>query len=164
MNKETVSTTKKPLFRKWWFWLGIVVIVGIIGSQIGKKDKGAAATGGESTTPLASTDQPVKKTEAKPIEVTAKDYYDSYESNEVNADAKYKGKAIAITGEVDGVSKTFGIVSVNLKAAEYIKEVRCKLKADADAASIVKGQTVTLVGIGDGKTLYPEVDNCAVRK
>lgn len=168
MSKETQPQTKKPIFKKWWFWVGIVVVVGIIGSQAGKKDAGAS--GVQSTTKsTASTGNTSEKVveapkEAPPLIVTAKDYYDAYESNEVSADAKYKGKTIAITGEVDGVSKTFGIVSVNLKAAEYIKQIRCKLKEESDAASLTKGQTITLVGVGDGKTMFPEVEDCRVRR
>lgn len=92
------------------------------------------------------------------------EYYEAYASNEVSADAKYKGKKVSISGVIDGVSKTLGTVSVNLKADEYIKQVRCKLKNESDAASLSKGQEVTLVGLGDGKTIFPEVEECVVKK
>ncbi len=162
MSKETQPQTKKPIYKKWWFWVGIVVVVGIIGSQAGKKGDTAGAS--EGAVPSSSTQPAEQSAEPKAIEVTAKDYFDAYESNEVSADAKYKGKTIAITGEVEGVSKTFGTVSVNLKAAEYIKQIRCKLKEESDAASLTKGQTITLVGVGDGKTMFPEVEDCRVRR
>jgi len=165
VSKETQQQTKKPIYKKWWLWVGVIVVVGIIGSQTGKKGGNAPVAEGEATSSASPSSQPAEKpAEPKAIEVTAKDYYDAYESNEVTADAKYKGKTIAVTGEVDGVSKTFGTVSVNLKADEYIKQIRCKLKTESDAASLTKGQTVTLVGVGDDKMMFPEVEDCVVRK
>ncbi|WZU02647.1 hypothetical protein MGH68_07070 [Erysipelothrix sp. D19-032] len=30
---------KKPLYKKWWFWLIVVILIGVVGSQLGNDDK-----------------------------------------------------------------------------------------------------------------------------
>lgn len=151
--------TKKSILKRWWFWVVAIVVIAIIGSMAGGKKESAASSVSGSTERSADAE---KTKEAPPMAVTAKDLHDAYESNEVSADSRYKGKRLAVTGEIDGVDKVLGTVSVNLKADEYFKRVRCKLKNESDAASLTKGQTVTLIGVGDGKTIFPEVEDCVL--
>ena len=45
------AKTKKPIFKKWWFWLLVVFVIGMIASTNGKKD-----------TPKPTPDRPVEST------------------------------------------------------------------------------------------------------
>lgn len=151
------STTSKPIWKKWWFWLAVVVVLGVIGQLSG---------GGNGSTSSASAGSATEKKEvATPdLEVTAEAYYADYDANEVAADASYKGKLIQITGTVSGVRKTFGSVYVDLETSNPYLQVYCQLKDEADAASISKGSRISLVGTGGGKPLVPTVDDCVIVK
>lgn len=151
---------KKPVYKKWWFWLGAVIAIGIIAgvSGRGKKESQASSAPGSTERPVEAE----KPKETPALAVTAIALYEAYDANEVSADAKYKGKKLAVTGEVKDVEKTFGNVYVNLTGNEFLGQVTCKLESEADAAKLTKGQTVTLVGTGDGKTGFPRVVDCVL--
>jgi len=160
---------KKPAYKKWWFWVGAIVVVGIIGAAGGgKKDAGATGMSSEAHSPASTGNVPEKTAEVpaeEPVmKVSAADLYSAYESNEVSANEKFRGKRLEITGEVERVDETLGSYYVHLKGAEVIGHVSCKLKDKAEAAALNAGQTVTLVGTGDGKIGFPRVMDCQIKK
>ncbi|OJX56368.1 MAG: hypothetical protein BGO89_13630 [Candidatus Kapaibacterium thiocyanatum] len=156
--------TKKPIYKTLWFWVGIIVVVGIIGSQAGKKDAGASGVQSTTESTASTGTAPEKPKETPPMAVTAIEYYESYDGNEVTADAKFKGKRIAITGTVKGVEKTFGSIYAELEGNELYGHVQCKLQTEADAAKLTKGQSTTLIGVADGKMMgSPRVTDCVVK-
>lgn len=154
--------TKKPIYKTLWFWVGIVVVVGIIGSQAGKKD--APASGAPSTTEsTASTGTAPEKPVETAVKISATDLYESYKSNEISANERFKGKTLEVTGEVENVDETLGSYYVHLKADEILGQVSCKLRDKGQAASLAAGQMVTVVGKGDGKLGFPRVTDCVVK-
>lgn len=165
MSGETQP--KKAIYKKWWFWLIIVVVVGIIAAN-SKNDK---VTTGDVQSNQGSTGQSSSqgesKTEAPPvtptIKVTAEQYFKDYEENEVAADGKYEDKKIEITGEISSIDKVLGSISVHLKTDNLIGTVSCGLEDEKVAATLKKGGTVTLIGTGAGKSLFPEVKDCVVK-
>lgn len=148
-------STKKPFYKKWWVWLIVGVVVIGIASQSGKKDSASGDATAQSSTSSSGSDASEKPKEASSIKVSAKEYYEAYDGNEVAADGKYKDKLIEITGEVESVEKTLGTVYVALKGADMFGQVRCALEDESGASSISKGSVVTLVGTGDGKMASP---------
>ena len=155
---------KKAWYKKWWVWVIVVVVVAAAASRNGSDDSGS--TGASSTTPSGSgseSSKPAEVEKPKPIVVTAGEYYRAYERNEVAADNRFKDKLIEISGTVESIEKLFGTVQVTLKAGDIIEQVTCSLSSEVNAASINKGDQVTLVGTGDGKTFFPEVDDCTIK-
>ncbi|MCO6465032.1 MAG: hypothetical protein J5I53_00295 [Bradyrhizobiaceae bacterium] len=156
------TTGKKPFYKKWWVWVLAVVIVIGIASQSGKKgDTGTTTAQAE-----GATEQAASAAEPAPeptIKVSAVDYYQEYDANEVAADERYKGKTLEITGEVTGVEKTMGTVYVNLRGDELIGWVHCALEDESGASKISKGQNVTLVGKGAGKMGFARVEDCKIK-
>lgn len=148
---------KKPFYKKWWVW--VIIAVFVIGVATQSKKSEASTSG---STAQTSTGETPKQVPA--VVVSAEAYYKAYNDNEVSADAKYKGKALEMTGTVESVNKTFGTVHVQLKGAEYFGTVDCSMVDEGSASSMSKGDVVTLIGTGDGKTVFPEVDECVVKK
>lgn len=98
------------------------------------------------------------------IDVTALELAEAYKANEVNADGKYKGQVVRVTGTVDKIAKGFlGDPYVSLEAGEK-KHVRCNFEESVPAlANIAPKQTVTLRGLGDGLTMTgPALKRCVV--
>lgn len=146
------GTQKKPLWKNKWFWIGTIIVLVIL-SQIG----------GNTTSPEAAAEATFPTAE---IVVSPQVYYDDYDGNEVAADAKYKGKVIELTGEVEDVSKSLGSVYVNIKVPSDptgLLGIRCELENESDAATISKGSIITLVGEGSGKLMFPRLSDCVIK-
>jgi hypothetical protein len=150
--------TPSKFYKKWWFWLGVVVVLIALGRAGGGKGTESSAASTASETSQASE-------QAKPeVSVTASDYYDEYESNEVAADNKYKGKLLQITGRVSGVRKTLGSVYIDLESSNPYLFVACEMSDESAAASVSKGSQVTIIGSGAGKVVYPQLEDCQLAK
>ena len=101
-----------------------------------------------------------------PIDVraTASQLYASYSANEVAADDKFKGKSIAVTGEIYQISKNvFGSVYLVLNTGNEFASVHATLadESAAQAAHLSKGVKITLICTGDGMLLMsPILKDC----
>jgi hypothetical protein len=118
----------------------------------------------------ASTEQkPEQKAsdDEKPISVSAKEYDKKYQDNEVAADNLYKGKKIEITGKIESISKDIADdVYISLAGAgdDVSMGIQCHLSDPAKAADLKKGQSVTIVGTGDGMVVtIPQLKDCSIK-
>lgn len=93
------------------------------------------------------------------IKVDATTLIEEYNNNEVAADAKYKGKEVEVTGEVDRISSTFGKSSVTLGG---LMGVSCYFSKahEADIGALSKGQTVAIRGRVDGMMMGVNLKDC----
>ncbi|MFC3816539.1 hypothetical protein [Lysobacter sp. GCM10012299] len=83
--------------------------------------------------------------------VSASDLFESYDANEVAAEALYKGKRLEVRGKVDGIYKGFTDSSyVKLEAGDNFHSVDLYGLANNVAAGLKKGQIVTAVCTGGG--------------
>lgn len=79
--------------------LGIVLAVVILSA--------VCVVGAEKAVRREDTAQAIGPDDAIEVEVTAGQLAVDYRANEVNADAKYKGKVLHVTGKVQGIKKDF---------------------------------------------------------
>lgn len=86
--------------------------------------------------------------------LSAIDLYNEYNANEVSADDKYKGKKIAVTGEVGNIAKDImDKPYITLSQQDgFIPAVQCYVSKEL-ATNISKGQIITLVGTCNGSVL-----------
>ena len=121
---------------------------------------------------IASTEETIEVDIAgKSPEVTVSAYeiYQAYEANEVAADLKYKEKVIQVSGVVESIGTDFmDTIYVSLSVGdEYeISSVQCFFADShkADAASLSKGQRVTIKGLGDGYLMNVLLRGCTLVK
>ena len=191
MSKQNQSSgqtqnapAKKPWYKKWWvIAIGVVIIIGIIGSSGEDKtdNQSAKEQGQEASQKVAdSTEQKAdNKKEEKPAEaeklvpqvaVTSANIAEEYSENEVAADEKYKGKMIEISGKVVSVDNgTFdNEMIIKLSDGQYdISGPMCYMKeSEKDKVlTFKKGQQVTLIGEGNSATIgSPMLKNCIVKQ
>ena len=91
---------------------------------------------------------------APTVTVTASTLFSDYDSNEVAADDKYKGKILNVSGTIDDIGKDItDTMYVTLKTANPILNVQCFFADDhkSQVANASKGQQVTIKGKCDGK-------------
>jgi|GEM_PF-1831243 len=146
--------------------LGLLCVFALLaaGSEEKKKESATTPTA-TGTTATGEVAAPVAVAPVKPVEVvdvSAGTLYNDYKDNELAADKKYKGKLLRISGAVDSVAKTLGSVHVRLKSSGSFGTVSAEMdeREEEKAAELTKGQAVTLVCVGHGKTLMPHVKDC----
>ena len=100
-----------------------------------------------------------QQTSQAAIKVDATTLIEDYRNNEVAADAKYKGKEVEVIGEVERVSSNFGKVSVTLGGMVGVACYFSKAN-EAEAGSLSKGQTVSILGMVDGKMMGVNLKEC----
>jgi hypothetical protein len=91
------------------------------------------------------------KTEIQYIEVSADDIFSAFEENEIAAEAKYKGKAVKITGIVSEINSKSTLISANILfkvEGSMFGCVQCNFNSENSKAlaTVEKGQTITIVG------------------
>lgn len=94
------------------------------------------------------------------IDVRAIDLDAAYDANEVAADMKYKGRVLRVTGKVASIGKNFmDEVVVNLGTRNQFQSVTAGVDASAidRAATLRKGQLITLVCVGAGRVVSSAV-------
>ena len=127
---------------------------------------GSNATNNETPASGTTEQKPAEKTDDKPISVTSAEYYKKYQENEVAADNLYKGKKILITGKVESINKDVADdVYVNLSGdGEISFDVQCYLSEPGKAAELKKGQTITILGTGEGMVIgFPQLKDCTLQ-
>lgn len=142
-----------------------IVIIGGIGSAIGGK-KDSTSTTATNTEVKQETKQEVSKEEA--LNVSAVDLAAAYEDNEVNADKTYKDKNVEVVGKIDDIGVTLGQTYVVLSSGKELSvtNVQCFFKDQAEidkVANLKKGDTCTIQGKVDGKSMNVGVNNCTIK-
>lgn len=176
------APTKKPWYKKWWvIAIGVVILIGVIGSS--GEDKKDDKSAPEQSQQVSQADEKAEpkaepKKEERPAEpekltpqitITSVNIAKEYSENEVAADEKYKGKMIEISGKVTSIDNgTFdNEMIVKLTDGQYdFNGPWCYMKeSEKDKVlAFKKGQQVTLIGTGDSATLKsPILKSCVVK-
>lgn len=173
------APVKKAWYKKWWvITIGVIILIGIIGSSSNDKNKTQTASEkNQQSAQQTATETSNKKGEnpAEPakvvpqITVTSVNISKEYSENEVAADAKYKGKLIEISGKVysidNGISDNE--IIIRLSDGKYdINNSWCYMNESEreKAIALKKGQQVTLIGKGDSATMSsPVLKDCIIK-
>ncbi len=126
----------------------------------------------EAEVTLEAEAKPMPEPEAEPIStavgVTVEELYSAYKANAIEADAKYKGKTLKVTGTAHKIvtKDTFDIYYVMLTSAEKHEEwnVRCTFDKthEPELKRLTAGQTVTIQGEYDGYRTNILIRDCAL--
>ncbi|MDC1001506.1 hypothetical protein OAS89_03375 [Alphaproteobacteria bacterium] len=147
---------KKPIYKKWWFWV-ILLIIGAIGA--GSKD-------GEDNVAINKS----SNKEIVPISVSIGELLSSYNDNEVGADVKFKGKYIQTSGIVGDIKKDIlDDLYVTIGATGEAFEIPMLQaffldKYTDDLANLKKGQTLEVVCKVDGLMMNVLGRKCKIVK
>lgn len=81
--------------------------------------------------------------------VSAKVLFNDFNSNEVVAEERYRGRKLAVDGNVDNIStNAFGTPTIHLKTSNMFMSVHAKMKSRGDAAQLRPRDRVLLRCIG----------------
>jgi hypothetical protein len=137
--------------------LGFVLLLGMCGGR--DKSEGSSST---SSSIAQAKEQPALA--VAPIEITARELERAYDANEVAADNAYKGRVLAVSGNVSSIDKgIFDEVIVRLAAGSPYDSVLATMNASeaGTAAALRKGAHVTVRCVGKGMTIgSPVLGGC----
>ena len=145
----------------------VIVLLVAAGAAIGTPPASPSVASTDATTPAqTAASSNIEAPAAPPIAVSATQLSEDYDANEIAADAKYKNKAVDVTGTIDTIGKDIlNNPYVALKTAEYSAfSVQCMFPQSEEAtlANLSAGQQVTLEGTVSGKTLNVLLDSCSI--
>lgn len=147
--------------------VAVVISVSITGDEEGSEPVVVMIVN-EQGTPVSATVTPSPT--PLPIEVTSSTLTRDYDSNEVAANQKYKGRLVLVTGKIGDISDS-GYVSLRSEAVSGFLpgSVQCFFDAENynQLAELQKDRIVTILGRLDGYNSILEIvkiENCVVVK
>lgn len=84
------------------------------------------------------------------IQVTAAELYADYSSNEENANQKYLGKLLEISGQISNIEIDTASSKIYLETEDVLAEIQCEMENDVDLSTLKIGDSVTLKGFCSG--------------
>ena len=138
------------------------IILGIFIAIIGIGIFGSGLSGNSPKTTPSSSQQAEEV-----ITVDYKVLHADYIANPINADEKYKGKTLQLTGQVGTIDREIDQRTyITFDIDEYLNNVRITFKKDQESkvAQLTKGQTITIKGKCTGTLLSTTValDDCEI--
>ncbi|MBF0106913.1 MAG: hypothetical protein HQM16_16495 [Deltaproteobacteria bacterium] len=98
--------------------------------------------------------------------LTARQLYHEYDSNEVAADAKYKGQVVVVSGKIQAIGKDImDDAYVVLGGGDYFDGVQCTFTEGqkSSVAGLSKGQQVAIKGEVAGKMMNVLVNKASLQ-
>lgn len=125
-----------------------------------------AATATVSSASEAEPVEPKVKTYRVSAALSAQKLHEEYQSNEVRADSKYKGKRIAVAGKVKSIDKDFmGDIVLKLRGSDRYSSVSADVldSEKGKAIELSKGETVVLICTGGTMVInMPTLRKCSI--
>ena len=154
---ECGANITTPIFKKWWFWVIVVVGIVIIGSAIGTDtgtDTDAKETtsnaGAVTTTNIDNKDN--SKSDVTTYEVVdLRKMIDDLNQNALKAEKEYNNKYVQITGKIANFDSSGSYISIEpVNADEWdFDTVMCYIKKDSQLEFLMEksvGDTVSIKG------------------
>lgn len=104
----------------------------------------------------SDTDSEKVQSQAPSYTLTANQLYSEYDSNEVAADAKYKGKVVIVSGTIQDIGKdVMDDAYIVIGGEGFLDGVQCMFTKgeQSSVARLSKGQQVTIKGEVEGKMI-----------
>lgn len=164
---------KKPAYKKWWFWLIVILVIGAIGSSIDDESDTADKQG--ETKEAETKESETKEVEEEPTEEETEpaisytkyqvsEMMDDLKDNALKAEGKYNKQYVEITGELSVIDSGGKYVSLFSENEEFaLTGVQCYIKNDTQKEQVMemsKGDMVTIKGkiTGVGEVLGYSLD------
>lgn len=154
------AKNRKPLYRRWWFWLLAVLVIGAVGSAMGGEDSGETNSPQQTQqeadgTPEGGSSEP----EEPAVTYTAysvEQLMDDLRTNALKAESAYQDQYVELTGRLNVIDSDgdylsivpendpFAVLGVQcyLQTEEQLQQV---LDMEIDQVITVRGQ-ITSVG------------------
>lgn len=129
------------------YFVGMAIFAGTMGAI------GASSEAARETAPQSQASEPAAVAEVDAIAVDAATLHQAYAENEVAADQQYKGKPLTVSGHISDItSDVTDDPVVSLRVGDFESVHATGLPKDV-AASLKKGQSITVNCVGGGEVI-----------
>ena len=137
-----------PIYKKWWFWLIVILLIGAIGSASGSSDNDSNTD--TSNTEESKTDNS-SSSKKEYLKVNIQDMLDELDENALRAETKYQNLYIEITGKISNIDSDGSYISVeDVNAGPWnFDTIMCFIKNKSQREFIMEksvGDIVTIKG------------------
>lgn len=173
------SKLTMPVWQKVLIGFAIIIFLSII---FNNKDQSKTSTNETNNTngSIASNQQQSSQSTVQPksqptpipesiIAVSASDLANAFENNEIKANGNYKDKKVKVSGTISDIGEVFGSTFIVLSSGKdfSLTNVQCFFENKEEITKIKdlnKGDSVTVIGKVDGKSMNVSVRNCIFAK
>lgn len=118
------AKNSKPLYKRVWFWVLLVCLVGVVGSAMGNSNSDNTALTNE---PIVITETPI---EYQVIDIQT--LFDDLDNNAAKAKNDYNKKYVEITGVLKVIDSDGKYITISIDGTSYLfKTVQCYIKDKA---------------------------------
>jgi len=140
-------------------WIGIGFVVLIVIMVIA----GSGKSGNKQTSSSNETNQKQEQQVQEPTKITARELADDFDSNQVAAESKWKGKLVQFSAEVTNITDS-GLSFSNVATKQFsMAQISCRVTDKQQLLPLKNGQTVTVKGIVGNQTIgVIDISDCQV--
>lgn len=148
------AKNRKPLYRRWWFWLLVVLVIGAVGSAMGGEDSGATNPPQQTQqeadgTPEGETSEP-EKNAVTYTAYSVEQLMDDLRTNALKAENTYQDQYVELTGRLNVIDSDGDYISiVPENDALAILGVQCYLQTEEQLQQVLDmeiDQVITVRG------------------
>lgn len=153
------AKNKKPIYRRWWFWVLVVLVIAAVGSAMGSEDNGGTDTPQQETTgtPESGADQ----AEEPPVTYTAYSVgqlMDDLDSNALKAESTYQDQYVELTGRLNVIDSDGDYISIVPQDDQFaILGVQCYLQTEEQRQQVLDMQIDQVITVRGQITSVGEV-------
>ena len=153
------AKNKKPIYRRWWVWVLVVLVIAAVGSAMGSEDNGGTDTPQQETTgtPESGAGQ------AEEAAVTSTAYsvgqlMDDLDSNALKAESTYQDQYVELTGRLNVIDSDGDYISIVPQDDQFaILGVQCYLQTEEQRQQVLDMQIDQVITVRGQITSVGEV-------
>ena len=162
------AKNKKPIYRRWWFWVLVVLVIAAVGSAMGSEDNGGTDTPQQETT--GTPESGAGQAEEPAVTYTAYSVgqlMDDLDSNALKAESTYQDQYVELTGRLNVIDSDGDYISIVPQDDQFaILGVQCYLQTEEQRQQVLDmqiDQVITVRGqitsVGEGMGYLLDVDD-----
>ncbi|WP_297709881.1 zinc-ribbon domain-containing protein [Dysosmobacter sp.] len=153
------AKNKKPIYRRWWFWVLVVLVIAAVGSAMGSEDNGGTDTPQQETT--GTPESGAGQAEEPAVTYTAYSVgqlMDDLDSNALKAESTYQDQYVELTGRLNVIDSEGDYISIVPQDDQFaILGVQCYLQTEEQRQQVLEMQIDQVITVRGQITSVGEV-------
>ena len=155
------AKNKKPIYRRWWFWVLVVLVIAAVGSAMGSEDNGTEAPQQIQQETTGTPESGAGQAEEPAVTYTAYSVgqlMDDLDSNALKAESTYQDQYVELTGRLNVIDSDGDYISIVPQDDQFaILGVQCYLLTEEQRQQVLDMQIDQVITVRGQITSVGEV-------
>ena len=155
------AKNKKPIYRRWWFWVLVVLVIAAVGSAMGSEDNGTEAPQQIQQETTGTPESGAGQAEEPAVTYTAYSVgqlMDDLDSNALKAESTYQDQYVELTGRLNVIDSDGDYISIVPQDDQFaILGVQCYLQTEEQRQQVLDMQIDQVITVRGQITSVGEV-------